>query len=63
MNDPLWKMEPSDPNWWSEFAEEVENLAVAILQSNPSRRDRKIAELHEAFHKLSRNLSSSKEAE
>lgn len=52
MNDPLYEMSPDDEFWWPTMEEEAESLFNAIVQQDDARRNRKIAELHAAFHKL-----------
>ncbi len=52
MNDPLYRMKPTDENWAAEFAEEAETLSTAIHQGDAERQARKIRELLHAFHLL-----------
>lgn len=51
MRDPLYDMQIDDPYWRAELAEEAQSLAVAIFQSDDEGAERKLRELHHAFHK------------
>jgi len=52
MNDPLYSMQPSEPDWLPTLAQEAEDLHVAIVQSDHERVGRKLAELHHAIHEM-----------